>query len=101
MRTVIETPVFQKLAAKFWTDDERLAFIDWISANPEAGDVISGAQGARKVRWSQGGTGQSGGVRIIYFNITKEEIVLLVTLCTKIVKANIMANEISEVLRHE
>ena len=101
MRTVIETPTFQKLAAKFWTDDERLAFIDWIAINPEAGDVIPGAQGARKIRWSQAGTGKSGGVRVIYFNVTKMEIVLLVTLYAKTVKANITTNEISEVLRHE
>ncbi len=101
MRTVIETPTFQKLATKFWTDDERLAFIDWIAINPEAGDVIPGAQGARKIRWSQAGTGKSGGVRVIYFNVTKMEIVLLVTLYAKTVKANITTSEISEVLRNE
>ena len=101
MRTVIETPTFQKLATKFWTDDARLAFIDWIAINPEAGDVIPGAQGARKIRWSQAGTGKSGGVRVIYFNVTKMEIVLLVTLYAKTVKANITTSEISEVLRNE
>lgn len=52
MRTVIETPTFQKQAEKLWSEDERLAFIDWIAANPLAGDVIPGADGARKVRWS-------------------------------------------------
>lgn len=50
MRTVIETPTFQKQAEKIWSDDERLAFIDWIAANPLAGKVIPGADGARKVR---------------------------------------------------
>ncbi len=49
MRTVIETPTFQKQAAKLWSEDERLSFIDWIAANPLAGDVIPGADGARKV----------------------------------------------------
>ena len=43
MRTVIETPTFQKQAEKLWAEDERLAFIDWIAANPLAGDVIPGA----------------------------------------------------------
>ena len=101
MRTVIETPTFQRLAANLWSDDERLAFIDWIATNPTAGDVITGAQGARKVRWSQSGGGKSGGVRIIYFNITKAGVVLLVTLYAKKVKTNITANEIHEVLNHE
>ena len=49
MRTVVETPTFQKQAAKLWTEAERLEFIDWIAANSLAGDVIPGADGARKV----------------------------------------------------
>ena len=61
IRTVIETPTFQKQAEKLWSEDERLAFIDWIVANPLAGDVIPGADGARKVRWSRAGSGKSGG----------------------------------------
>jgi len=50
MRTVIETPTFQKQADKLWAEDERLAFIDWIAQNPGVGDVIPDAEGARKVR---------------------------------------------------
>ena len=50
MRTIIETPTFKKLADKIWSEDERLDFIKWISLNPLAGDVIPGADGARKVR---------------------------------------------------
>ncbi len=50
MRTVIETPTFQKQAEKIWSEDERLAFIAWIAEHPTAGDVIPGADGARKVR---------------------------------------------------
>ncbi len=61
MRTVIETPKFQKQAEKLWSEDERLAFIDWIAANPLAGDVIPAANGARKVRWSRAGSGKSAG----------------------------------------
>lgn len=52
MHTVIETPTFQKQAAKLWSEAERLDFIDWIAADPLAGDVIPGAEEARKVRWS-------------------------------------------------
>ena len=65
MRTVIETPTFQKQAEKLWTEDERVAFINWIAANPLTGDVIAGADGAREVRWSRAGTGKSGAARVI------------------------------------
>jgi hypothetical protein len=96
MRTVIETPTFQKQAAKIWTDDERLAFIDWIAVNPLAGDVIPNADGARKVRWSITGNGKRGGVRVIYFNITEQGTIVLITLYQKSEQTNITKKEIKK-----
>lgn len=98
MRTVIETPTFQKNAAKLWSDHERVAFIDWIAANPLAGDVVPGADGARKVRWGRSSSGKSGGARVIYFNLTEDEIVLLVTVYAKAERANMSPAEISKVV---
>lgn len=98
MRTVIETPTFQKQAAKIWTDDERLAFIDWIAANPLAGDVIPNADGARKVRWSITGSGKRGGVRVIYFNITEQGTIILITLYQKSEQINITKKEIKKAI---
>ncbi|QFY88486.1 DNA-binding protein [Magnetovirga frankeli] len=97
MRTVIETPTFQKQAEKIWTENERLEFIEWIAANPTAGDVIPGAEGARKVRWSRSGTGKSGGVRVIYFNLTEDGIVLLVALYAKGKQSTMSPAEIRKV----
>lgn len=97
MRTVIETPTFQKQAEKIWPETERLAFIAWIAANPTAGDVIPGADGARKVRWSRAGSGKSGGARVIYFNLTDDEIVLLVAVYAKAERANMSPAEIKKV----
>jgi hypothetical protein len=65
--TVAETPLFMRQAADVWTDEERLAFVDFIARNPEAGDVIPETGGVRKVRWSRQGSGKRGGVRVIYF----------------------------------
>lgn len=98
MRTVIETPTFQKNAAKLWVDEERVAFIDWIAANPLAGDVIPGADGAQKVRWGRAGSGKTGGARIIYFNLTEDEIILLVTVYAKAERSNMSPAEISKVV---
>ena len=94
MHTVIETPTFQKQVADVWTEAERLDFINWISTNPEAGDVIPGAEGARKVRWATQGKGKRGGARVIYFNLTSAEIVLLVAVYAKADKENMTAKEI-------
>ncbi len=68
MFTVIETEVFLRAAAQVWSDSERIAFIDWLAANPDAGDVIPGSGGCRKVRWARSGMGKRGGARVIYFN---------------------------------
>ncbi|KAB2906630.1 MAG: DNA-binding protein [Burkholderiaceae bacterium] len=94
MFTVIETPTFQKQAAKVWTEAERLEFITWISTNGQVGDVIPGADGARKVRWSVAGKGKRGGVRVIYFNLTADEVVLLVAVYAKSERENIQPGEI-------
>lgn len=96
MRTVIETPTFQKQAEKIWSEDERMAFIAWIAEHPTAGDVIPGAEGARKVRWSVEGKGKRGGVRVIYFNLTEQGTVVLVTLYLKADQANIPASDIKK-----
>jgi len=96
MKTVIETPTFQKQAAAIWTEDERLAFISWISQNPLAGDVIPGADGARKVRWSAAGKGKRGGVRVIYFNLVEQDVIVLIMLYQKSNQANIQASDIKK-----
>jgi len=79
MLTVIETEVFSVWAGKVWNDAEREAFVDWIAANPEAGDVIPGSGGCRKVRWSRSGMGKRGGSRVIYYlRLANGEVVLLI-----------------------
>ena len=98
MRTVVETPTFQKQAAKLWTEAERLEYIDWIAANSLAGDVIPGADGARKVRWSGGGSGKSGGARVIYFNLTEQQVVLLAAAYAKADRSNMLAADIKKVV---
>ena len=49
--TVAETALFIRHAEDLWNDGERAAFVDFIAANPEAGDVVP----------------DSGGMRVIYF----------------------------------
>lgn len=78
MHTVIETREFMAWSATIWSDAERGEFIDFISQNPLAGDVIPGAGSLRKVRWMRSGMGKQGGARVIYFNrLANGEIVLL------------------------
>lgn len=83
MFTVIETAVFQRYADAVWDEGERNEFVNFIAANPEAGDVISGATPLRKVRWSREGIGKRGGVRVIYFTTLADGTVSLLIVYPK------------------
>ena len=79
MLTVIETPTFQRTASAFWDEEEIAAFVDFIAANPTAGDEIRGTKSLHKVRWSRKGMGKRGGARVIFFTRTERgEVVLVV-----------------------
>lgn len=77
LRTISETATFQSCAAAIWTEEELMQFKVWLAANPEAGDVVPGTGGLRKVRWSRPGMGKRGGARVIYFNEFEGSIWLL------------------------
>lgn len=89
MYTVIETPTFQAQASKIWSEAERTAFITYIAENPETGDVIPNADGARKIRWAAQGKGKRGGARVIYFNMLDDGVVVLIAVYSKSEQTNI------------
>jgi hypothetical protein len=99
MNTVAETVVFQRYAAGIWTEVEREAFVNWIAANRDAGDVIPGSGGCRKVRWSRSGMGKRGGVRVIYFNGADGRVWLLIAYAKA--KFDNLPTEFLARLRHE
>lgn len=99
MLTVVETTLFQKQWPLYWTEDERAEFAVYLSANPNAGDVVPESGGVRKIRWKRSGTGKSGGVRVIYFvRIQNEELVLL-TLYAKAKTDNLTGSVLKEIRR--
>ncbi len=92
MYTIIETPTFENDARKIWSEEERGAFCAWLAVYPEAGDVIPGSGGCRKVRWTRTGSGKRGGVRIVYFTRLANGEIWLLTIYNKVVKENIPAH---------
>ena len=65
VETVVETPEFVGRIEKLMPGVEREKLIGFLAANPEAGDLISGTGGVRKLRWVLEGRGKRGGARII------------------------------------
>lgn len=66
MYTFIESSAFERVCPVYLDDDEYAELQQFMMQKPEAGPVIPGAGGVRKLRWSRPGMGKSGGLRIIY-----------------------------------
>ena len=81
--TIIETLEFSKQAAKIWSEDELDHFKVFLATNPKHGQVIPRTGGYRKIRWSLKDSGKRGGVRVIYFNYTKEKCIELLAIYNK------------------
>lgn len=92
MITIIESPIFTKLWPDYWSEDERGEFSAWVAENPEAGDVVPGSSGIRKIRWACKGHGKRGGVRVIYFATPAKGLIWLLTIYAKSNRENIPAH---------
>lgn len=97
--TVIETPIFSRLWPDYWNEDERGEFVVWLVENPDAGDVIRGSGGCRKVRWSRAGGGKRGGVRVIYYNRLAAGVIYLLLIYAKGVNDDIDAKTLDRIRR--
>ncbi len=70
---IIETPIFTRKIKDVLSDDE-YGKLQWaLVTNPEAGAVIPGSGGLRKLRWAISGRGKRGGLRVIYYWYTQDE----------------------------
>ena len=80
---IIETTIFTKKLKTLIEDGEYRKLQNELIKNPELGKIIRGSGGLRKVRWNLSGRGKSGGVRIIYYWIKVNEIILMLLIYAK------------------
>jgi len=66
--TVAEVDPFRATAERVGlAEDEREALTLFLAQNREAGAVMQGTGGLRKLRWPGKGKGKRGGYRVVYF----------------------------------
>jgi len=95
--TFVETKLFTRLIDEYLSDDEYAALQLSLAINPEAGDVIKGTGGVRKMRWSGSGRGKRGGLRVIYYLRLQNGQIWLLTAYAKNVKDNISASVLKKI----
>ena len=74
----VETTVFTRRATLLLVDEVYRELQLALLVRPDAGKVIVGSGGLRKIRWARDGNGTRGGLRVIYdWNPTTETFFML------------------------
>jgi len=63
---------------------------------PQAGDIIQGSGGLRKVRWRLTTRGKRGGVRVIYYWIPSQEKLLMLFIYPKNVQDDLTRKQLKD-----
>jgi hypothetical protein len=94
---IIETPIFTKRIQELISDEEyRLLQIHLVN-RPDAGKTIPGSGGLRKLRWSAGGHGKRGGIRVIYYWLLPREAILLLYAYPKSEQDDLTAEQLRQI----
>jgi hypothetical protein len=91
--TVLQLPKFKAETTKLIGADGIEAVAVYLIDHPDAGDVIPGAGGARKLRWGAKGKGKRGGARIIYLYVVIAARIYLLRCYAKNVRTDLTADE--------
>lgn len=97
MYTFIETKLFSKLVQEYLGDEEYAALQHVLIENPEAGPVVAGSGGVRKLRWGAPGRGKRGGYRVIYYVRRANGVIWMLTMYPKNVADSIPGHMLRQI----
>jgi len=89
----IETSLFTQQVTSLLDDDDYAAFQAMLIRNPQAGDVIAGTGGLRKVRVGLPGGGKRGGARVVYYWFNDRDQIGLLMIYPKNKQADLSAQQ--------
>jgi len=87
--TVVETLEFVDHSRAILTEGQHHTLVAHLGANPEAGQLVPGTGGVRKIRWATRGRGKRGGARVIYYYYNPSIPLFLLDIYAKSEKANL------------
>lgn len=96
----IETSAFSAYLPDYLSDEEYTALQEHLCETPEAGDLVRGSGGVRKLRWARAGSGKSGGVRICYYARTRRGQILMLVIYAKSTRDS-LSGHVLKALREE
>jgi hypothetical protein len=96
----VEAPPFTRHLADYLNEEGYRELQARLAANPEAGDVMPGTGGFRKLRWADArrGKGRRGGLRVIYYYFQSGHQIWLMTVYDKDEASDLSAKQ-KKVLR--
>ena len=100
----IRLPTFERSVASVLSEADIFELELALLLDPEAGDVIPGAKGLRKLRRPASGRGKRGGARIIYYLVTSKQKILLLYAYAKNVQGDLspaQAKQLSKLVQQE
>ena len=92
----VETPIFYRRVQQFLDDDEYAEMQLFLAARPEAGKIIKGSGGLRKLRWAGSGRGKRGGLRVIYYWWVAEDRISLLLVYPKNEMDDLRADQLKQ-----
>ena len=91
--TVLQLPKFKAEATELIGVAGIEGVAVYLTDHPDAGNVIPGAGGARKLRWAAKGKGKRGGARVIYLYVVIAARIYLLRCYAKSVRTDLTADE--------
>ena len=95
----VEATAFTKLLPDYLDDEEYRRLQAHLMKQPDAGAVIRGSGGVRKVRWGSRGKGKSGGLRVIYYWVTAEDQIVMLTIYGKGEKEDLSVADLKRIVK--